>query len=203
MSYTTKYLNTLSDALRMTTVADGAGVAETLEGGMRRLVQAAEKVRSAGQTIWFAGNGASAAMASHMALDFSKNARVRAQSLNDPVAVTAIGNDLGYEHIFGQPLRWHGKRGDGVVLISSSGLSANVIEAAEAARSEGMWIVTLSGLSVENPLRGLGDLNFYIDARTYGIVECAHQVLLHMWLDRLMGVEDWALQASQNMRLTT
>ena len=65
-----------------------------------------------------------------------------------------------------------------------------------------MKVVTFSGLRPDNISRKLGDLNFYIPAKTYGIVECAHQVLLHLWLDQYMQIYEWEREEYQNMRLT-
>ena len=62
-----------------------------------------------------------------------------------------------------------------------------------------MNIITFSGLKPDNQSRKMGDLNFYIPAKTYGIVECAHQVLLHIWLDQYMGVFEWKRTECQNM----
>jgi D-sedoheptulose 7-phosphate isomerase len=80
---------------------------------------------------------------------------------------------------------------DMLVSISSSGNSPNIVAAIEAARARGMFIVTLSGMSPENSSRKLGDVNFYVSLKTYGLVESAHVVLLHCWLDlfldRYMG----------------
>jgi hypothetical protein len=90
------------------------------------------------------GNGGSAATASHIATDWSKTAErvgkplIRCMSLNDNVAfMTAIGNDLGYDHLFSRQLQNLLQRGDVVVIISGSGNSPNVIKAAEYAREEG------------------------------------------------------------------
>ena len=52
-----------------------------------------------------------------------------------------------------------------------------------------MTIVTFTGLKEQNKSRSLGDLNFYVPAKTYGIVECAHQILLHLWIDMYMDVQ--------------
>jgi D-sedoheptulose 7-phosphate isomerase len=67
--------------------------------------------------------------------------------------------------------------------VSSSGNSANIVQAIESARKMGLTIVTMSGMASNNSSRALGDLNFWIPADTYGTVESSHQVLLHCWLD--------------------
>ena len=62
-----------------------------------------------------------------------------------------------------------------------------------------MNVVTFSGLKPDNYSRRMGDINFYVPAKTYGIVECSHQVLLHAWLDKYMGVLEWDRTECQNM----
>jgi D-sedoheptulose 7-phosphate isomerase len=96
-------------------------------------------------------------------------------------------------------LGYYSKKGDLLVTISSSGNSLNIIKSIEMAREKGMGVVTFSGLKPDNQSRKMGDLNFYIPAKTYGIVECAHQVLLHVWLDQYMGVVEWNRTECQNM----
>jgi D-sedoheptulose 7-phosphate isomerase len=155
--------------------------------GFDRWLRLSRKVQRAGGAHYFIGNGASATMASHMALDCAKNAGLRASAFNDTASLTALGNDLGYDHVFAAPLRWHGQKGDLLVAISSSGRSPNILAGIAAARERGLAVVTLTGMRPDNPARGLGDVNFYVPARTYGAVECTHQVLLHCWLDDFMG----------------
>ena len=70
-----------------------------------------------------------------------------------------------------------------LITISSSGNSPNIIKAINTARELGVFIVTLSGKKEDNQSRRLGDLNFYVPLDTYGLVESAHAVLLHCWLD--------------------
>ena len=55
------------------------------------------------------------------------------------------------------------------------------------------------GLDSNNKARNMGDINFYVPAKTYGIVECAHQVLLHLWLDKFMNITEWDRRKIQNM----
>jgi len=124
---------------------------------------------------------------------------VPTHAFSNSALLTAMGNDLGFEEAFAAPLSWYAQSGDLLVTISSSGNSANIIKTIETARSKGMSVVTLSGLKPDNKSRQLGDLNFYIPAKTYGIVECAHQVLLHLWLDKFMGVTEWEREGFQNM----
>jgi D-sedoheptulose 7-phosphate isomerase len=102
--------------------------------------------------------------------------------------MTAVSNDIAYEECFAVPLKRFANPSDGLVTISSSGNSKNVIRAIETAKELKMKVITLSGMSPDNKSRKMGDLNFYIPADTYGIVEVNHQALLHCWLDRFMEI---------------
>ncbi len=173
----------------LTTGREGTEMAD--EAAFRRWVSMTRDVEGNRRTVYFAGNGASAAMASHMAADALKNGRLRAMAFNDPSLLTAVSNDIAFENCFAEPIRRFGLQGDLLTTISSSGNSPNILKAIEAAREQNMRVVTLSGMKPDNKSRTLGDVNFYVPAKTYGIVECAHQVLLHCWLDLYMGIEEW------------
>ena len=178
-------------ALASSQVTDAEGQTLDAEVAVQRLCELTLSVRDARRTIHFVGNGASACMASHMAVDWTKNAGVRSLAYNDLAFLTAIGNDLGYDQTFSQPINWFGEPGDLLATISSSGNSPNVVNAAAVARQKGLILVTFSGMKPDNKSRRAGDLNFYVPATTYGFVECAHQVLLHTWLDCYMNVREW------------
>lgn len=198
-NYYTRYRQTIDQALAGLEVTDANGAPLNQDAGIAEVCVISEKVRDAGGKQVLCGNGASAAFASHMALDWTKNGRVPTMAFSDPALLTAMGNDLGYEEVFSAPLGWHGQQGDLLVTISSSGNSPNILRVIEKAREIGMGVVTLSGLKPNNASRKTGDLNFYIPAKTYGIVECAHQVLLHIWLDHFMGITEWDRDDCQDM----
>jgi D-sedoheptulose 7-phosphate isomerase len=75
-----------------------------------------------------------------------------------------------------------------VIAISSSGRSANILNAVKAARVAECRVVTFSGLTPDNPLRGLGDTNFYIASDRYGFVEIGHLTICHAILDFICGL---------------
>jgi D-sedoheptulose 7-phosphate isomerase len=136
-----------------------------------------------GNKIIFIGNGGSAAIASHMAIDFSKNGGMPAMCFNDGAALTCLGNDYGYEEVFSRQLGFHAQPGDVLYAISSSGRSPNILKAVAAARDRGCQIITMSGFYEDNPLRTLGDVNFYVASDKYGTVEVAHTALIHAVVD--------------------
>lgn len=191
MSYFEHYTTTLHARVRSVVATDAKGGTLPIQNALDTWRQQSEASQRQGNVHYFIGNGASATMASHMALDCSKNAGIRALAFNDAASLTAIGNDLGFEQCFAAPLRWHGRPGDLLIAISSSGASPNILAGIKAAAEAGLGIVTLTGIREENPARRMGNLNFYVPAQTYGMVECIHQILLHCWLDAYMGLREW------------
>lgn len=182
-----RYFGTLGDAIRGAEVTDRSSKKMALEEACDWMRTTAHEAHDAGNKIIFVGNGGSASIASHMAIDFSKNGGLRALAFNDAAALTCLGNDLGYENVFAKQLDFHARAGDFVIAISSSGRSANILGAVKMARSRDCKIATFSGFTAENELRRSGDINFYVHAREYGFVEVAHLALCHAVLDIDMG----------------
>lgn len=135
--------------------------------------------------IFVVGNGGSAGIASHFCTDLLKTLELPASTLTDSNSLTCFGNDHGYENVFSSPLQVLMTSDDLLVAISSSGRSENILNACLVAQEKGGRVITLSGFSNENPLRALGDLNFWIDAKDYGLIETAHFFLLHTIIDSL------------------
>lgn len=174
----------------------------SLQQALERTVEILKEVQSGNGTQFFLGNGASAAFAEHMALDWTKNGGVRSLNPSSAVLLTALANDISFQDSFALFIDRYARPGDAVVTISSSGNSGNILKAIEAARKMQCKVITLSGLKPDNASRKSGDVNFYVPAKTYGIVECAHQVLLHMMIDSFMGIEEWEKTGYQNMNIS-
>lgn len=124
------------------------------------------------------GNGGSAAMASHVSVDFAKTAKVRAVNFNEADLITCFANDYGYDQWVSEALNSYADPGDLAILISSSGKSPNILNGAMKARQLGLKVVTLSGFSSDNPLRKLGDIGLWANSSSYNVVEMTH----HIWL---------------------
>ena len=182
-----QYLDTVAAGLRDLSVTDNTGAAVAPETAFQRWLEITRTLQTNGSSLFIVGNGASAAMASHVAADACKNGQLRAQAFTDHSLLTATGNDLAFDQVFALPLARFAKPGDLLITISSSGRSPNIIRALEGARAASLRIVTLSGRDADNPSRRFGDLNFHIPHHRYGWVECAHQVILHYWLDQFMN----------------
>lgn len=156
-----------------------------VDKGFEQWVSDTVALRRRRGAIYLIGNGASASMASHMAADLAKNAQLHTEVFSDLSLVTAISNDMGYEHVFSEPLLRRARRGDMLVAISSSGRSPNILAGVEVANRLKLKVVTLSAMDGNNPLRGAGSLNIYVPAKVYGYAESCHAAILHHWMDTI------------------
>ena len=182
----TAHFHKLSELLLSTQVTDRHGKALSLDEGANRAVDLILSVRSASGKLMVIGNGGSAAIASHMQNDLCKAVGVRAMVFSEPPLLTALSNDHGYGCVFERPVELWAKAGDLLLAISSSGQSENILRAIRAAVARGCQVITLSGFSADNPLRRLGDVNFYVPSQVYGYVEATHSVLAHFLTDCAM-----------------
>ena len=175
--YFTGYFNYLNDLQMKLNVAD-----------INDVINCFINARENGKTIYFAGNGGSAATASHFAQDLGEVGRkanvksFRTVSLADSVPLlTAIGNDYGYENIFSIQLSELFSKGDVLVVISASGNSPNVIAAVKQAKKMGGDIIGLVGFD-GGKLLEMCDYVIHVKTNKgeYGPVEDIHMILDHM-----------------------
>lgn len=153
---------------------------------LANMADCVQRAKRDGNTIFFVGNGGSAAIASHMAADWMKNGKFRAMCFSDAALLTCLGNDRGFGGVFSEPILMHGRARDVLVAISSSGQSVNILNAVHAARSRHMQVVTLSGMQPDNPLSSMGNINFHVPSNRYGVIELTHEAILHTILDAVM-----------------
>ena len=132
--------------------------------------------------IIIAGNGGSAAMASHVSVDFLKAAKIRCLNFNEPDLITCFANDYGYDQWTKKALESYLDDVDTVILISSSGRSKNIVNAANYCVSRAASLITLSGFERDNPVSLLGNVNIWCESKVYNYVEMAH----HIWLVALV-----------------
>ena len=180
------YVQKLSELLLHTqaTVRNGSGLSETsLDEGSKKAVQWILSAKAASAKVMLIGNGGSAAIVSHIQNDLCDSVGVRAIVFNEPPFLTAVSNDHGYETFFEQAIKLWTDEADLLIAVSSSGRSESILRAVQAGRDKGTQIITFSGFLPNNPLRQLGDLNFYISSQAYGFVETAHAVLGHFLTD--------------------
>jgi D-sedoheptulose 7-phosphate isomerase len=176
VAFSAAYLGYLQSVLRRVDIAE-----------IGRFIQTLLNARERGVTIFFIGNGGSAATASHFANDLSVGTNdyakpFRAMSLTDNVPIlTAVGNDFGYEEIFVRQLRILGKKGDLLVGISASGNSPNVLRAFDHARETGIKTVAITAFD-GGKMKTIADEGIHVptELKEYGPAEDVHMVLDHL-----------------------
>lgn len=138
-----------------------------------------------GAVVFACGNGGSASIANHLQCDHVKGVRngtslwPRVVSLTSNVELmTAIANDISYEDVFAYQLQSQARRGDVLVVISSSGESLNVVRALDWARGHGLRTIALTGFR-GGKARELADVAIHVDSSNYGVVEDNHQAIMH------------------------
>jgi len=147
--------------------------------------------RNGGKTL-IVGNGGSAATASHVSVDLTKNANIRAVNFNEADLLTCFSNDYGYERWVEKAIEFYADSGDLAILISSSGTSKNIINGGLKAKNMGLKVITFSGFSADNPLRQLGDINFWVDSKAYNIIEMIHSIWLLAIVDQIIGSMEYS-----------
>ena len=153
---------------------------------MDRARSVVEQAAHAGRRVHSIGNGGSAAIADHLCCDWTKGTHasghpiIDAHSLTANIALySAVANDFGFETVFSRQIELIGREGDVLVAISSSGNSPNIVAGVSAARAAGMTTIGLSGFG-GGALRDAADIALHVDDSNYGVVEDAHQAIIHV-----------------------
>ena len=160
---------------------------------LSRAIKAVVVAVDAGAHIYSLGNGGSAAIADHLCCDWTKLTLVdglpsvltTSLTANMPL-YSAFANDVAFEDVFARQLRIYGRAGDLLVAISSSGDSENVVRAAAEAKAIGMSVLGMTGFS-GGRLRSMVDIPLHVSFASYGIVEDAHQALMHIIAQYLLS----------------
>lgn len=189
LNWMKKYYDTLCQLQTNVHVNDQTGNTISNNDGYQQYIKHVTSVRNTHGKVIIVGNGGSAGIASHMAIDYSKNGKIPALTFSDAGAMTCLSNDYGYEHVYAKQIEYYGRPGDVLIAISSSGKSKNILEAVKAARKLNCPVITFSGFEAKNPLSLAGDVNFFINSKEYGFVEVAHMALGHALLDYIMEQE--------------
>ncbi len=145
------------------------------------------KIKSKKNKIIIAGNGGSAAIASHFSVDMTKNGGVRCINFNESDLLTCFSNDYGYENWLKQAIKFYADKGDLIILISASGNSKNMINAANYTKKMKNSLVTLSGFNGKNKLSKIGNINFTVNSKKFNFIENIHQYLLLLLVDMMVG----------------
>ena len=166
-TYLKKYLKTQADLIKKIKTNSIVNIYESLTK------------LSKNNKVFIFGNGGSAAVASHFALDLSNNSDIKCFTLPDMSMISCLSNDYGYENLFSKYLTIYGNKDDILILISSSGNSKNIINAYKCAQKlKFKNIFTLSGFNKKSPLSKISKNNIWINSKNYNQIENLHQVCL-------------------------
>ena len=160
---------------------------------LSRLKKIIISTKKNGKKILIFGNGGSAAIASHFSVDLTKNAKIRCTNYNESDLITCFSNDFGYENWIKMAINYFGDKGDVLIVISSSGKSRNIINACTAAKKKRFSkIITLTGHSANNSVKKQGDINLWVNSKTYNYIENIHQFWLLSLVDLVIGKTNYS-----------
>ena len=128
--------------------------------------------------VYIVGKGGSSSMASHVSVDFAKVANVPSDTFNNANLISCFANDYGHDNWVKEAIKAYTNQNDILILISSSGTSNNILNAAKYCRNNSIDLITLSGFNKDNELSKLGKINFHIDSKSYNHIEMAHHIIL-------------------------
>ena len=146
-------------------------------------VQLIQKSINNKSKVYIVGNGGSASIASHVSVDFAKVARVPSSTFNNSNLITCFANDYGYENWVVEAIKAYTNINDLIILISSSGTSKNIVNAAQYCKDNNIDLITLSGFTKGNSLSTLGNVNFHIESTEYNYIEMSHHIILLALVD--------------------
>jgi D-sedoheptulose 7-phosphate isomerase len=149
------------------------------------------KAKKTNSRVLIFGNGGSAAIASHVSVDLTKNAKIRTVNFNESDLITCFSNDYGYERWIEKAVDFYADPNDALVLISSSGKSKNMLNACKAAKRKKIKIISLTGHTKNNPLSKVADLSLWINSKAYNFVENTHQIWLLTVCDLIIGKREY------------
>ena len=160
-----------------------ASLLDVPEGLIKKSIDLINLTKNRNGKVYIVGNGGSASIASHVSVDFAKVSRIQSSTFNNSNLVTCFANDYGYENWVKEAIKAYTNKNDMMILISSSGTSKNIVNAAKFCKKNSIDLITLSGFKKNNPLSKLGKINFYINSNQYNFIEMSHHIILVYLVD--------------------
>lgn len=173
-----------------------AGLLSVSESTLDAAVALIEETARQKGRILVAGNGGSAAIANHLTCDFTKGTHheqhptlVTESLAANPSLLTALANDFSFEQSFSLQVKMMAKKGDVLILISSSGNSPNILRACEEAKGLGAKVIGMTGFK-GGKLKEMADISLHVAVENYGVVEDCHQSLMHIMAQHIAKKRD-------------
>ena len=128
--------------------------------------------------IYIVGNGGSSSISSHVSVDFVKAAGIKSETFNNANIITCFANDYGHENWVKEAIKAYCSKDDLIIIISSSGKSPNLVNAAKFCHKKNYDLITFTGFDRNNEVSKLGKINFYVNSHEYNYVEMTHHIIL-------------------------
>ncbi len=150
--------------------------------------------KKGGKVVFF-GNGGSASTSSHISVDLTKNAKVRSVNFNESNLITCFSNDYAYDKWIEKAIEFYCDKKDIVVLISVSGTSKNILNAAKFCQKKNISLITFSGFKKKNSLIRINKkgFNFWVNSKSYNQVEIVHHIYLLSIVDYIIGKSNYSV----------
>lgn len=155
---------------------------------IERLTRIFKRCEKKNNSVFIFGNGGSASISSHVSTDLNKMYNIKSRNFNEANHITCFSNDYGYDKWIEETLKIYLAKSDVVILISSKGMSKNMINAARYCIRKKNELITFTGFSKDNKLKSINNsskLNFWIDSKNYNFVENIHQLILLTAIDNI------------------
>ena len=152
---------------------------------IKKLIQNFILVKKRRKKILFFGNGAGAAIASHVSSDGAKSIGIKSLSFDNSAHITCFSNDYGFKNWIKKTIENYAEKSDLVILLSASGNSQNMIEAARFMNKNKINFYSLTGFKKENRLKKISKNFFWINSKSYNHVEVLQSIILLSVIDAI------------------
>lgn len=142
------------------------------------------QIRKKNKLIFIFGNGGSAAIANHFAIDLAKNLNVKAIAMTNPELITCFANDFGHDKWMKEACKRYVTKNDLVIAISSSGNSSNHVNLAKFCKHNQIEILAITGFN-KNKLHALCNAGLVVNSKNYNIIENIHSTIILSIIDKL------------------
>ena len=179
LKYLDNYFNTLTKHIKKNQSNDK----------IVKLSKLISNIKKKNKKILVFGNGGSAAIVNHFTVDITKMYKVKCINLNESSIITCFSNDFGFDNWIKEAINYYADKDDLVILVSSSGMSMNMVNGGKKAIQQKCKLVTFSGFNKNNKLRKLGNINIWVESNIYNFVENLHQIYLLSVVDLLLKIK--------------
>ena len=155
---------------------------------IERLNEKIANIKKRKAKILIFGNGANMSLSSHFATDMTKNAKIKTNSFGDANLITCFSNDYGFNNWIRKTIQYYATKKDLVILLSASGKSRNILNAAKFCKNNNIDCASIHGFTKVSSLAKLCKVNIWIDSKSYNLIEIAQTAILLSLVDKKIGI---------------